>query len=176
MVRIFRRRRAASGTGPEAAIEPSDASALPDASAAADAAELARVMQASTRKTRAGVLGRLGGVFRRGGVDEEFWEELEEILIAADVGVRTAASLIERVRQRARQDGARDPGAVREIMRAQMVALLERPAERGALWSATAAAEPAGPQVILVRGRQPGPARRPASPSWRTPTAPTAAP
>ncbi|PZC44885.1 MAG: fused signal recognition particle receptor [Chloroflexi bacterium] len=118
----------------------------------AEAEELAAVMEASTRRTRGGVFGRLGGVFRRGGVDDDFWEDLEEILIGADVGVRTSATLIERVRDRARDEGARDPESVREVMRAEMVALLEAPRERGLLWSPAAAEDPPAPQVILVVG------------------------
>ena len=162
MVRIFRRRRKLPQDQPsdqsDAPPESGDAAttladAPPDAvQQASEAAELAAVMEASTRRTRGGVLGRLGGVFRRGGVDEEFWDEIEEILIGADVGVRTTMSLIERVRERAKDEGARDPDAVREVMRAEMVALLERPQERGALWSPSLTSEPPGPHVILVVG------------------------
>ena len=162
MVRLFRRRKksppqiepveqAGPDAQPAAAATVEAPADLPDG-AEDDAAELATLMEVSTRKTRGGVFGRLGGVFRRGGVDDEFWEDLEEILIGADVGVHTVTSLIERVRERARAEGARDPEAVREVMRAEMVALLEAPRERGLLWSPAVESEPPAPHVILVVG------------------------
>ena len=130
------------GSGDSAPPAPAPPASLEAPSPEAEAEELAAVMEASTRRTRGGVFGRLGGVFRRGRVDDDFWEDLEEILIGADVGVRTSATLIERVRDRARDEGARDPEAVREVMRAEMVALLEAPRERGRLWSPAAAEDP----------------------------------
>ncbi len=117
---------------------------------AGDDPELAEVMEQTTAQTRKGVLGRLGGLFRRGGVNEELWEELEEILIRADVGVSTATTLIERVREGADQAGARETDEVRDLLQAEMVALLERPAERGHLWGGGESPEP--PHVILVVG------------------------
>jgi fused signal recognition particle receptor len=134
MVRLFRRR--------------SD----PPAEAAAEAAELSALMRAGTRRSRGGVLGRLGGALRRGAAGEEFWEELEEILIGADVGVRTTAALLGRVRRRARDERARDPAALRALLRDELVTLLEAPRERGRLWSPARGAEPPPPQVILVVG------------------------
>ncbi len=140
MVRLFRRR-----TSPLAGQ-------AGQAEQAEQAAELAALMQAGTRRTRGGVLGRLSGVLRRGGAGEEFWEELEEILIGADVGVRTATSLIERVRRRARDERAREPDALRALLRDEMVTLLQAPRERGRLWSPAEDEEPPAPHVILVVG------------------------
>ncbi len=133
----------AAGSAGEAAAGPSDALAHDDP-------ELREVMAATTAQTRRGVLGRLGGLFRRGGVDEELWEELEEILIGADVGVGTATALIERVRERAEQEGAREGAEARALLEEEMVALLERPAERGQLWGGNETPPP--PHVILVVG------------------------
>jgi len=117
---------------------------------AADDPELTKVMAQTTAQTRKGVLGRLGGLFQRGGVDEALWEELEEILITADLGVATATSLIERVRQRADEARAREASEVRALLQDEMVALLERPAERGHLWGGGESPQP--PHVILVVG------------------------
>ena len=115
-----------------------------------DTEELAAVLTASTARTRRGVLGRMRGVFRRGGVDDDTWDELEEILILADVGARTATALLEQVRERARATGVRDGAGVQALLAEGMVALLTRPAERGALWGG--GPPPPGPQVILVVG------------------------
>jgi len=59
------------------------------------------------------------GLFDRKKVGDEVWEELEELLIAADVGVATTAKLIERVRERAaaeKLDGAQVAAALKDEM------------------------------------------------------------
>ena len=165
MVKLFRfRRTAEQAPGPAGSDPDLPTSAVPASAAdgeperAAEEAELAALMAETTARTRGGVLGRLGRVLRRGGgIDDDLWEELEEILITADVGVRTVTTLLERVQARAKQDGARDAADIRAILEAEMVALLERPRERGRLWTATpqegaAEAAPPPPQVILVVG------------------------
>lgn len=152
MVKIFRFRRGQSGASDDASDETpdKDGAAAQSNELALDDPELAEVMQQTTAATRGGVLGRLGGLFRRGGVDEELWEELEEILILADVGVATATSLIEEVRARVDEAGANEPEQVRALLQEAMVELLQRPAERGQLWGG--GESPERPHVILVVG------------------------
>lgn len=75
---------------------------------------------------------KFASIFGRGGVDDEFWDELEEVLIMADCGAATTETLLETVKARAKKEGARDPEAVRLILRDEMVALLnsaERPVD-----------------------------------------------
>ncbi len=143
MVKVFRLRRRREEEG-ERAPAPSGAEG-------GEEAELAAVMTATTERARRGVFRRLGGVFRRGGLDAELWQELEEILISADVGARTSAALVEGVRERAGAEGLREAAGVRALLRAEMVALLRGPAERGQLWGGEGE-PPAPPQVILVVG------------------------
>ena len=155
MVKIFRFRR---GRGDNEASQGAEADAhrraeTPVAQSdelALDDPELAQVMEQTTAATRRGVLGRLGGLFHRGGVDEELWEELEEILILADVGLVTATSLIEAVRERTDEAGANERDQVQALLQEAMVELLERPAERGQLWGG--GESPEAPHVILVVG------------------------
>jgi fused signal recognition particle receptor len=52
------------------------------------------------RRTRRGPLSQLAGLFGEGGPGPDFWSQLEAGLIQADVGVRTASSLIETLRER----------------------------------------------------------------------------
>ena len=59
----------------------------------------------------------LAGLLARGADDESAWEELEEALLAADVGVATTTELIERLRGRAKA-GAAD---LRELLRAELL-------------------------------------------------------
>ncbi len=71
-------------------------------------------------KARSAFTGYLGGLVGLAKVDEEAWEELEEALIRADVGVKTAMGLIEDVRDRASEAGAEDGAAVMELLKARM--------------------------------------------------------
>ncbi len=59
----------------------------------------ARPVAGGLRPKLAKTRSALAGVFRRGALDEAFWAELEEALIAADVGVDTAGGLVEEVRR-----------------------------------------------------------------------------
>ena len=149
MVKIFRFRHGRGEDPSESADREATAAAQSD-ELALDDPELAGLMQQTTAATRRGVLGRLGGLFGRGGVDEELWEELEEILILADVGVTTATALIDTVRERADEAGANEPEQVRALLQEAMVELLQRPAERGQLWGG--GDSPEAPHVILVVG------------------------
>ncbi|MDR0671013.1 MAG: signal recognition particle-docking protein FtsY [Oscillospiraceae bacterium] len=68
-------------------------------------------------KTRQAVSGTLGGLFTGfSHADEAFFEELEEALILADLGVATAAGAVEMLRARCRQESLKDPEAVRAAL------------------------------------------------------------
>jgi fused signal recognition particle receptor len=83
------------------------------------------------------------GLFDRRKIDEEVWEELEELLISADVGVGTAEKLIGTVRERAAAEKL-DGSQVGEALRQQMVAILTLPPR--------AHPNAAPPRVYLVVG------------------------
>ena len=72
-------------------------------------------------RSRAAIAQGMAGLLTRGTQDEEAWEELEEALLSADVGVATTSELIERLRARAR--GARATGEdLRELLRKELLA------------------------------------------------------
>ena len=75
-------------------------------------------------KTRAAFSGAFSVVTGRGKVDDETWDELEEALILADVGVPTTTRVIDAVRQRAQAEKANDPERVIELLREELVELL----------------------------------------------------
>ncbi len=84
-------------------------------------------------------------LFDRSTVDDEVWIELEELLIAADVGFATAEKLIEKVRQRTAKEKIDQGSHVRAVLRAEMVDILRiSPRE--------IAAKPLLPRVTLVVG------------------------
>lgn len=66
----------------------------------------------------------MGGVFRRTKLNDEFWEDLEEALIVADVGVETAMRLVEKIQDEAKWRGARTPDAIYELLRAEVAEML----------------------------------------------------
>ena len=74
----------------------------------------------ATEKTRRGLLGRVASLIRSSNLDEEAWEELEEVLITADVGVESTMDLVDRLREQrpSTSDEAFD------ILKREMVAIL----------------------------------------------------
>jgi len=80
----------------------------------------------SLTRTRRGVLGRIGGLFRtEEPITDELWERLEEILILADVGMPTTVALVDRLRDRVKQEGVRSAPQARELLKQEMIALLD---------------------------------------------------
>jgi fused signal recognition particle receptor len=68
--------------------------------------------------------GRAMRLFDRAAVDEALWLQLEELLIAADVGIETTDRLIEKVKRRAREEKVSQGSLVRDILKAEMVGIL----------------------------------------------------
>lgn len=70
------------------------------------------------RKTRDSLLGTVNGMLRAfTKIDEELFEELQEILITADVGVATADTLCEQLRTLVKERFETDPAAIRGMLR-----------------------------------------------------------
>ncbi|HTW10880.1 MAG TPA: signal recognition particle-docking protein FtsY [Acidimicrobiales bacterium] len=75
-------------------------------------------------KARNLLASHLAGLRGRSKLDEQTWEELEEALILADLGVATVGSLLASLQDLARKDGLRGPEQLVGALRQQMVALL----------------------------------------------------
>ncbi|MCY3914146.1 MAG: signal recognition particle-docking protein FtsY [Chloroflexi bacterium] len=109
---------------------------------------LRRPMAASVDAGAAPTRRRFGGGLRRwfdrGGLDDADWEELEELLIQADLGPELSLELVEGLRDAVQDAGIKDPEAARALLCERLTAELGGP-ER-----AFAAGEP--PQVVLVVG------------------------
>ncbi len=76
------------------------------------------------KRSREGVFGRIAGLFSRSRIDDSTWDELEELLIAADVGVETTGKMLGRVKKRVREEKLSDGGQVRDALKEEMVKLL----------------------------------------------------
>ena len=98
-------------------------------------------LKAGLTKTRVNI----AGLFSGGVVDDEFLEELELALISADVGVATAAHLIEALKMRIKLDGLQTQDEVRRALSDELTSLLA-PAEGRIDFSR------ARPLVLMVAG------------------------
>lgn len=82
-------------------------------------------MEQGLEKTRRGVFLEITKLFERGALDDDLYEELEMLLIQADVGWDVSQKLVSDLRSRVRQDDIDDPLLAREILREEMISLLE---------------------------------------------------
>lgn len=81
----------------------------------------------SLKKTRTGFGARLNAFFANfRSVDEEFFEELEELLIMSDVGVQVASNLTEELRYEARLENAKKSDALKRVIIEKLVDLYEK--------------------------------------------------
>jgi fused signal recognition particle receptor len=75
-------------------------------------------------KARSLLAGYVGSVLSRSGIDDESWDELEEALIRADVGVGTTTALLDRLREKVKAEGIRDSEALVAALKAELKAML----------------------------------------------------
>jgi fused signal recognition particle receptor len=95
------------------------------------------------------VLGRgLLSVLSREDLDEQAWEEIEEALLTADVGVKSTGEIVERLRTRTKVLGTRSHGELRALLSEELVAALQPDLDR----SLHATPSTDRPAVVLVVG------------------------
>lgn len=72
-------------------------------------------------KTRNSIVSGIEAIFSGGGsIDDDFYEELEEILIMADIGINTTSSIVEKLREKVKENKIKDPAECRELLRASI--------------------------------------------------------
>jgi fused signal recognition particle receptor len=99
-------------------------------------------------KTRDAFVGKVEELFtRRQKIDEEFFEELEEILIGADVGINTVMGLIDELRAEVKKRKIEQPSELRPILSEKLVSMLKESDEKPDLKS-----NPDGITVVLFVG------------------------
>jgi len=79
-------------------------------------------LKSGLSKTRSGLTAKVDEIFRGRPVDEETIEELEEVLLASDVGVKAVTDITEYLRKR--ESELRASGSVRQALKAEMAELL----------------------------------------------------
>lgn len=81
----------------------------------------------SLARTRRQVFGQIAGLLGAGDISDETWDDLEALLIQADVGVETSLELVERLRQRVRSDGIIRSDELEEALRGELQAVFRDP-------------------------------------------------
>jgi fused signal recognition particle receptor len=109
-----------------------------------------RLVRLRARLSRSqGVLGRgLLAVLARDRLDDEAWEEIEDNLISADVGVEATRELVDRLRERTRVLGTRSGAELRGLLKEELVGALDPKLDR----SLSATPHDGRPAVLLVVG------------------------
>jgi fused signal recognition particle receptor len=100
-----------------------------------------RELEDGLRRSRGGFMSRLRGLLAGDGISPETWAEVEESLIAGDVGAALAMEVVERARAHRTAESAQD--AVREELAAVLL-------PRGPAWRLDDAPSP--PAVVLIVG------------------------
>ncbi|GIX07781.1 MAG: signal recognition particle-docking protein FtsY [Candidatus Poribacteria bacterium] len=136
---LFRRFPKPESRGEEQGVEAPKEGSVPVAQEEASASSWAdqpqaegffQRLRAGLSKTRQALVGPLAGLLQRGRrVDETLFEELEEVLIRADVGVQTTLYLLDRLREEARRRGIRDAADLETVLKEEILNLLGREPE-----------------------------------------------
>ncbi|MCL0029454.1 signal recognition particle-docking protein FtsY [Dehalococcoidia bacterium] len=101
----------------------------------------------SMERTRELWLERVGGIFSRSLIDDDLWDDLEEVLIAGDVGVNTSMKLIEGVKARVQTERVREGARIQALLGEEMISILKLKHEDEPFTSLKD-----GPAVVLVVG------------------------
>ncbi len=109
-----------------------------------------RLVRLRSRLARSqSTLGRgLLAVLSRDTISDEDWEEIEDTLLTADMGVTPTMELVEALKQRVRILGARTPDAVRDLLRDELLAQIGTSTDR----SVATTVHDGRPAVVLVVG------------------------
>jgi fused signal recognition particle receptor len=105
-------------------------------------------LRARLARSQSGFGTALLGLLSRDRLDDDTWDEIEEVLITADVGVTPARQMVTDLRTKVKVEGTRTPDEVREMLRDELLGQVETSASR-ALRTQRHEGRPA---VILVVG------------------------
>ena len=83
-----------------------------------------KALVAGLSKTKAGFIARIGELLRRKEIDQDLFTQLEEVLLTADIGVKTAQQLFEQVRSSLSRKELKDPEAVWAVIKEESQKLL----------------------------------------------------
>ncbi|MCL3778615.1 MULTISPECIES: signal recognition particle-docking protein FtsY [unclassified Actinomyces] len=134
----------AAGEGPEAPEAP-ETSEAPEAEPAPR--EVPESIPGRMQRLRARLAGSGGfgravlSVLSRGDLTEADWEEIEDTLLTSDLGIEVTTALMEELRTQAKVLGTSDPEAIRSVLRAELLRLVDPAMDRSLNLTRPAAAE-----------------------------------
>ncbi|MGH3310840.1 MAG: signal recognition particle-docking protein FtsY [Streptomyces sp.] len=136
----------------EVGLPPAEAPAAPEIEIETPEPSAGRLVRLRSRLSRSqNTLGKgLLTLLSRERLDEETWEEVEDILLTADVGVAPTQELVERLRERVRVLGTRTPEELRALLRAELLTLVGPDLDRTVHTETRGAVD--RPGVVLVVG------------------------
>ncbi|HEX9058796.1 MAG TPA: signal recognition particle-docking protein FtsY [Clostridia bacterium] len=77
-------------------------------------------------KTRKGITEKIDQVLVSfGKIDEELFEELEEILISSDIGIDTTLKMIEDIKKKVKERKITNPGEIRQLIKEELISILD---------------------------------------------------
>ena len=150
MLNWFKKKLSGETPAPAAstAVAPETASAAASTPAPPEKGSLFQRLRERLGKTRDALVSRVDTLFLgRKVIDDELLDELEEILITADLGAATVLDLLTKTREQIKRDQLRDPQALKAVLKQLIQGYLAQ-AEQGA----TLAMPDSGPFVIMVLG------------------------
>jgi fused signal recognition particle receptor len=82
-------------------------------------------IEAGLKKSRRGIFKDIANLFERSEITDDLYDDLEALLIQADLGVETTVELLDNLRGRIDRERIKQPAEAREALRTEMIALLE---------------------------------------------------
>ena len=110
--------------------------------------DLFKKTESGVKRSREAWFGKIANIFSRDTLGNELWDELEDLLVSADVGVETTNKLLGNVKQRVKTDKLTDVSRAKDVLKDEMVNLLTISPSA----DSSARQDPASPLVILVVG------------------------
>jgi len=104
----------------------------------------------STKKSRLAWFGRIMSIVASGKPQEIIWEDLEEVLISADIGVETSIDLIENLKKRCSQESLTNSEKIIEALKSMLFTCLAHPSPKIPIDQKDSSLS--SPHVILVVG------------------------
>ncbi|MGH3169069.1 MAG: signal recognition particle-docking protein FtsY [Trebonia sp.] len=87
-------------------------------------------LRARLARSQTGFGSVMLSLLSRDRLDDDTWDEFEEVLITADVGVTPARQVVEDLKTKVKVEGARSPDDVRSMLRTELLAQVDTPASR----------------------------------------------
>lgn len=88
------------------------------------------IFRQSLERTRKSFFGRITNLLGAGEIDDETWEDLEALMVQADMGVETAAALAQRLRERMNREGLTREDELERALREEMTQIVSNPRAR----------------------------------------------